>query len=144
MRMQNIFSKRFAELLDEADRVDQTAFSNASITGPRHFVDNEAFTSWKLKVRNLLANSCGKTSEHYQYFVEKEQARAGETNSVIFKRLRGIFAAAKEDYEGGYIVSARQLMQAEVFSSELDQATELLTKGYYAAAAVIAGVVLET
>lgn len=39
--------------------------------------------------------------------------------------------------------SARSLIQAEVFEDELAQAQELLGKGYYAAA-VIAGVVLET
>jgi hypothetical protein len=36
------------------------------------------------------------------------------------------------------------LVQAEVFGSELDQARELLAGGYLTAAAVIAGVVLET
>lgn len=36
------------------------------------------------------------------------------------------------------------MIQAEVFDSELDQATELLNNGYHPAAAVIAGVVLET
>ena len=38
----------------------------------------------------------------------------------------------------------RSLVQAEVFNSELEQATELLRKSYKAPAAVIAGTVLET
>lgn len=52
--------------------------------------------------------------------------------------------AAKEDFEGGYLNSVRNLVQAEVFDNELDQAKELLSSGYASAAAVIAGVVLET
>ena len=38
----------------------------------------------------------------------------------------------------------KALVQAEVFDSELEQANELLSSGYLSAAAVIAGVVLET
>ena len=55
-----------------------------------------------------------------------------------------VFLAAKEDYEGGYLYKYRDLIQAGVFDSELEQAEELFASGYYAAAAVIAGVVLET
>lgn len=36
------------------------------------------------------------------------------------------------------------MVQSEVFDNELEQAEELLKSGYHAAAAVIAGVVLET
>lgn len=50
----------------------------------------------------------------------------------------------KEDFEGGYLISLKQLVQAEVFESELEQAQELLNSGYKLASAVIAGVVLET
>ena len=60
------------------------------------------------------------------------------------KRMRAVFLAAKEDFEGGYLVSFRNLVQAEVFTNELKQAEELLKSGYATAAAVIAGVVLET
>jgi hypothetical protein len=52
--------------------------------------------------------------------------------------------AAKDDYEGGYLTRLRDLLQAEVFESELEQAQELLRVKYKGAAAVIAGTVLET
>lgn len=45
---------------------------------------------------------------------------------------------------GGYLNKLKLLVQSEVFDSELEQAGELLASGYIAAAAVIAGVVLET
>lgn len=46
--------------------------------------------------------------------------------------------------ESAYLKSVRGLVQAEVFGSELDQARALRESGYIAAAAVVAGVVLET
>ena len=52
--------------------------------------------------------------------------------------------AAQEDYDGGYLASVRSLVSAELFSSELEQADELLRAGFHVAAAVIAGTVLET
>jgi len=58
--------------------------------------------------------------------------------------MKAVFMAAKEDFEGGYLTSIRSLVQAEVFDSELEQAEELVKSGYVVAAAVIAGVVLET
>ena len=55
-----------------------------------------------------------------------------------------MFNATRNDFEKGYLNSVRNLIQAEVFSTELDQAKELLSTGYVVASAVIAGVVLET
>jgi len=40
--------------------------------------------------------------------------------------------------------SLRSIVQAEVFDDELEQASELFRNGYTSAAAVVAGVVLET
>jgi hypothetical protein len=89
--------------------------------------------------------ACGTDSEHYGQFVKsEEQKRIGSTNFSGLKELKAVFLAAKEDYEGGYMNSFRNLVQAEVFDGELDQARELLSGGYSSAAAVVAGVVLET
>lgn len=60
-----------------------------------------------------------------------------------FEKLIGILRAAKEDYENGYLFNTRTLIEAEVFDDFLEQAEELLKKGYYQPAAVIAGCVLE-
>lgn len=43
-----------------------------------------------------------------------------------------------------FLITFKQIVQAEVFDSELEQAKSLLENGYKNAAAVIAGVVLET
>jgi hypothetical protein len=94
--------------------------------------------------RNLLVSACGRDSEHFNSFVEAEKPHPYEENPTRLSRLRAVFLAAKEDFEGGFLSSVRHLVQAEVFSTELEQARELLTAGYKVPAAVICGVVLET
>ena len=66
----------------------------------------------------------------------------GDTSYRVLLRLQAILLAAKDDYEGGYLNKIRDLIQAEVFESELEQAQELFRADYLSAAAVIAGVVL--
>jgi len=111
---------------------------------PGDRIDGEALLNWKVKVRNLLSSACGRESEHYRSFVNAEEPSMYRTNFMELKDLKAVFLAAKEDYEGGYITSIRALIQAEVFSTELEQARELLASQYLSAAAVVAGVVLET
>ncbi|MBE9156663.1 DUF4145 domain-containing protein [Nodosilinea sp. LEGE 06152] len=112
--------------------------------GSREYVDDDFFSNWKVKVKDLLSKVCGEESQYFQQFETKETGILYETNYDIFKSLKAIFLAAKEDFEGGYLSSMRALVQAEVFDSELEQANELLNSGYSTAAAVVAGVVLET
>ena len=66
------------------------------------------------------------------------------TSHETLLKLMAVLTAAKEDYEGGYLNTIRNLIHAEVFDTELEQAEELLVARYHAAAAVVAGVVLET
>jgi hypothetical protein len=107
-------------------------------------IDDEKLLTWRVKVRNLLLNACGESSEHYKEFLKSEAPRAYYSSWSVFKELRAIFLAAREDFEGGYLRSVRGLIEAEVFNSELDQARELLRAGYKVPSAVVAGVVLET
>lgn len=137
---------RFKELEEQLKQVGDTKYTkHIPSYGSRELVDESAFQEWRVKAKNLLVKCCGKDSEHYNEFIEGEKTqRMGETNLNKYLRLKAIFNAAKEDFEGGYLSSVRSLVQAEVFESELGQAEELLKNGYLVAAAVIAGIVLET
>lgn len=138
-------SKRFFELEEQMLKVESTKHDTPSeFFGRNEYVDDEAFLEWKVKAKNLLIKVCGEKSEHYKEFLKGEEPGSYETNLDRFKRVKSVFLAAKEDYEGGYLTSIKTLVQSEVFESELEQAEELLKNGYYLAAAVIAGVVLET
>ncbi len=55
-----------------------------------------------------------------------------------------VIKATYDDFKNGFLITFKQIVQAEVFDSELEQAKSLLENGYKNAAAVIAGVVLET
>lgn len=140
-----VLTKRFAELavqLDPLGATKQTKYGE--FTGAYEEVDPEFFLGWCVKARSLLCSACEKDGEHFQAFIKAEKPLTMESNYAIFKRVRAVFFAAKEDFEGGYLVSVRNLVQAEVAGSEIDQATELWDSGYTTAAAVVAGVVLET
>jgi len=143
--LKNLFEKRFAELELQAKGVAETYHEReSSFSGTVALIDDEKFLEWKVKAKSLVAKVCGTESEHYKEFVAGENKSGFETIYHIFKRVKSVFLAAKEDFEGGYLIGMKSLVQAEVFESELEQAKELIQKGFTVAAAVIAGVVLET
>jgi len=145
---QKIFN-RFQELISEAKIMIKKKQSSTTIvnyrTKTREFFDddtNELYLSWKVKVQNLLRVSCGEDSVHYQIFLlEKEN---GLYNPQKLQRSIPVLLAAFDDLQKGFLVSFKQIVQAEVFDSELEQAKSLLQNSYKNAAAVIAGTVLET
>lgn len=137
--------KRFAELelqLKSLEATKKTKYSEYD--DPEDHIDDDAFLNWCVKARSLIANSCGVDSQHFSAFVKAGDVSMYTTNYTTLRRAKAVFLAAKEDFEGGYLTSVKGLAQAEVFDSELEQASELLSAGYASAAAVIAGVVLET
>ncbi len=140
----SILTKRFDELVAQLDAVEKTKrYQNSEFfSGDR--VDEEALLNWQIKSRHLLTLACGENSVHAKAFVECEKPQPYRSNFEMLKRLKAIFLAAREDFQGGYIATVRQMIQAEVYDDELDQARGLLNGGYFSAAAVIAGVVLET
>lgn len=140
----SLFAKRFGELVEQAAAVEATKKyeQREYFTGYR--IDSDLFLGWKVKARHLIGLACGRDSEHYKEFVETEKPQLYRDQYKELTQVRAILLAAREDFEGGYLNSVRNLIQAEVFSSELDQARELLSGGYSSPAAVVAGVVLET
>lgn len=107
-------------------------------------VAEDALLGWVVKVKNLLVKVGGEDCVHYKEFVNTEEQSTWSGNLTRFNAQKAILAAAKEDFDGGYLSSYKSIVQADVFDTELEQANELLHNGYYSAAAVIAGVVLET
>lgn len=143
--MNKIFQQRFQELCAQLEVVEKTKHirTSAFSSYPEEFVDSDLLLNWKVKVKDLLSRICGEESQYFQEFIGSESL-PWRTNADALQKLKAVFMAAKEDFESGYFVSMRTLVQAEVFDSELEQASELLNRGYTTAAAVVAGVVLET
>lgn len=138
------YLQRYEDLNTEAETVLTSKHYVQNSFGSGEYVDQNILDEWRIKVKNLLSKSCGLDSEHYKEFVTGEKPHGFESNLSQFKRLKAVFNAAKDDFAGGYLISIKSLVQAELFDSELEQAKELLNSGYQLAAAVIAGIVLET
>lgn len=144
--MENLLKRRFAELDEQARVVDAGKKYEATMRGSTSQLNIEysVFLEWKVKAKSLIEKACGSESQHLKEFEKAETSNGFDTTWRKFLRVRAVFDAAREDFEGGYLVSMRTLVQAEVFDSELEQAKELHKSGYEVAAAVIAGTVLET
>lgn len=138
------FGRRFNELRQEAEALESSKVMEHGTRIPRFRVDENALLSWQVKARHLISSVCGRDSEHFDLFVTSGRRSGPDTNFTVFKRQLAVFMAAKDDYEGGYLNKMRNLIQAEVFENEIEQAEELLAAGYLTASAVVAGVVLET
>jgi hypothetical protein len=143
--MTALFERRFAELETQIVALEATkTMKHGEYTGSYPHIDSNALLGWEVKAKSLLISVCGEKSVHMTAFIEAEKPIAFSNNFERLCRVKAVFLAAKEDFEGGYLNTVRNLVHAEVFGSELEQAGELLAAGYASAAAVIAGVVLET
>lgn len=143
--MNKILGKRFKELEEQMIRIACTEKESVNSSGIRTInVDTQELLGWCIKVKNLIIKVAGETSEHYKGFIKYENQSYMNGNVNRFKYLKTVFLATKEDFEGGYLSSYKRIVQAEIFDTELEQARELLKNGYYVAAAVITGLVLET
>ncbi len=139
------FLKRIETLIDEGNLVKNTLFKKEYSLFTGLYVDSFKYTEWKLKVQNIIELITGKNSTYLKMFfdIETKKYQADQTYPHFIKQF-ALLNALKDDYENGFLVSLKSLVEADVFDTELEQAKELLSNKYKLAAAVIAGVVLET
>jgi HEPN domain-containing protein len=131
---------RLNALIEMGDRVLATQHDpGPNVIGDAR-VDTQLAHQWATSVQNVLARVFGRESEHYKNFAA--QAGIYLTFSPVYHG-QGVLRAAKDDYESGHLYELRRLVEAEVFDDFLEQAQLLLDSGYYQAAAVVAGCVLE-
>ena len=142
----NLLSKRFTELLAEADIILGAHTMAYSEWRQKHVpqIDENKSLGWRLKATNAIEKTAGVDSTHSRQFKKAGTVHGYETEFDILKRQRAVLEAVKDDHDGGFLSSARSLARAEVFDTELEVATELLQQGYKLASAVIARTVLET
>lgn len=95
---------------------------------------------WGISSLNLIRRLFNEQSEHYLEFKGLFQ---DIVFSSTFDKALGILKGANFDYQNGYLFNTQALIEAEIFDDFLEQAEELLKKGYFQPAAVIAGSVLE-
>jgi HEPN domain-containing protein len=140
MNIEQKILDRLTALIEMGERVLATQHSPGEMIIGDDRVDTQLAHQWATSAQNLLLRVFGRDSEHYRHF--EAQTKAHLTYSPVY-HAQGILKAAKDDYEHGHLFELRRLIEAEVFDDFLEQAEHLLESGYYQAAAVLTGGVLE-
>jgi hypothetical protein len=107
------------------------------------YVDASLANQWGVSCLQIIGKVSTKESDYYIRFDKQFSLFNSNNNYSTVKIALGILRAVKDDYENGYLFDTRTLIEAEVFDDFLEQAEQLLEKGYYQPAAVIVGCVLE-
>ena len=142
MKLDETVIERLRELVGVGEQVLRTRQSLPSnYIGFDDPVDPEAAYQWFTSVQNIIGRVFGVESQHFKNFTAQQDGK-GLTYSPV-RKAQGVLKAAVEDYERGYLIDLRKLVEAEVFDDFLEQANALLAAGYIGPAAVVAGCVLE-
>jgi hypothetical protein len=144
--MNQKIQKRLEYLINQGEEISVQSYGNTN--GFMNFSQEakDLYTQWLVSSKSLLKLICDdKKAIHYELFLSAEnKVHSVETPPLILKRLLSILRATFDDMNSGCLTSYKQLIQADVFDSELEQAKHFLDSGYKVASAVTAGVVLET
>lgn len=143
MSLNTLVLKRLTELTSKGEAMLQAKEHDfTSDKGKQYYrVYSPEVEGWGTSVLNLLQRVFGESSAHYTRF-EKLFTEYDSWESS-FREMQAILAAAKEDYEGGYLFNLRGLVKAEVLTDATEQADALLAAGYKDPACVVAGIALE-
>jgi len=130
-----MITRRFAELDAQANalRVTQGEFSS--------YYDTSGWQQWATSAQHLLRVAFGEMSPHYQNFAAAYEKCDGGDYWV--NALKGVFRAAKADYEGGYAFSMQALISGEIYGDFVALAKGALSEGAKDVAAVLACAALE-
>lgn len=101
-------------------------------------VDLEAFSKWRTSCNNLVHQIGASANSWSEGFPMNTPNRCVDA-SVMFGRLR----ALKEAVEHDLLTRVVDIVSADAFGSLLEQADELLSKGYVVAAGVLGRAVME-
>lgn len=137
MKAQEHFGKRFNELSDQMDNLPLYQSSEGRYTS----YQTTAWRQWSTSVMNLIRGVFGKDSPHYEHFEQGYQQCAGYTDEV--DGLKGIFRAAKSDFDGGYLFNLQASISGEIFGDFIGLAKSALRENSKDVAAVLACAALE-
>ena len=126
MQFDKKITERLTDLISMGDRVLETK-------------DERLASQWATSSQNLLSTVFGRDSDYYRKFTTEVE----EYNLADAPKAQGILLAVADDIASGALFNIQTLIEAEVFDDFLEQAKSLLEAGYYQAAAVVCGAVLE-
>jgi hypothetical protein len=109
MKPSDHISKRFREL--------ELLVAQIPIKGERSFravANGEAFQTWASSAMHLASAVFGDDSPHYKNLSFAYAAYRGY--EAEFLTMKGIFLAAKSDYDGGYLFKVESAISGEIFA----------------------------
>ena len=125
--------------VDEIIGLGQQALATKYVDDHWTYLKEEDFARFRAAALSFLANLYGERHPYYLDFNDKvKNARPEDAEIGV-----GILKAVKGELSGGWLVTARGLISAEIFADFLEMAEYLLAEQYKDAAAVIAGSSLE-
>lgn len=143
--MRSIFSEVINDLLEDGEKLKANAKICHDITfGNYHTLEEGKLQEWIVRVENIIEKISGKDSSYFRTLTENKKPRHMSDELDVLNATLPVMKAFKEDFDKGLCRSTQNIIEASLFLDELEQAQELLSSGYIAASAVIAGVVLET
>lgn len=136
MNPKDLITQRFQELQQQQDAIRYYTNQHGFLV-----VDSKAWETWSTSVLNLFQRAFGNTSVHYGNF--KTLYDKFEGYQDVCDQAKGVFAAAKSDFEGGYMFSLEAAISGEIFGDFVALAKEALREGHKHVAAVLACASLE-
>lgn len=134
MRLDDL-KRRINELLSQADQVIATTYKSADYK----WVNSEKFYSLRTASLSFLKNTFGESHPYYQEFNNHVSGMTPHSTEIG----RGILASVKQEIDGGWLITVKGLVSAEIFTDFLEMANYLLEEEYKDPAAVMIGSVLE-
>lgn len=105
-------------------------------------VDSKLYVEFKTAVLSFINTVYGRDHPYYSEFEAETGGRSSSSVSAVNKGI-GILNAIKAEIAGGWLVSMKGLVAAELFTDFIEMANHLLEEGYKDPAAVVIGSVLE-
>jgi len=136
MTLSDHILKRFKELEEQGTRVR----INKSSSG-HEWLEQQPFQQWASSAMHLVSAVFGEDSPHYRNLAKAYDANVGRESDLA--KMRGIFLAAKADYEGGYVFQMEATIAGEIFADFVVAAKQALGEGQKDVAAVLACAALE-
>ncbi len=105
------------------------------------YVASGEWEAWATSAMHLIRAAFGDTSVHHTNFAKSYSSCNGREGS--FNALRGVFNAAKADFDGGYMFNVEALVSGEIFGDFVVAAKHAVAEGRKDVAAVLACAALE-
>ncbi|EZQ02130.1 DUF4145 domain-containing protein [Acinetobacter sp. Ver3] len=144
--MSQKFQTRLEHLISQGEQISAQSYQNTNGYMSFSQESKDLYVQWIFSSKSLLKLiSDNKKAIHFELFDSAgKKTHSMETDPLVLRRLISILRATLDDINSGCLISFKQLIQADVFDNELEQAKHFLESGYPVAAAVTAGVVLES